>query len=112
MGFGGFGSLGFGRVWVIGWAVGVWGGGRLNGHEKKKGLKKSWVSNTRKFPVIFFPSKTVKKQGNSFYFFFAKYTRFVRNFLKNLFLVFFSNFFTTDTLKTLLGGPKVISMIY
>ena len=45
MGFGGFGSLGFGRVWVIGWAVGVWGGGRLNGHEKKKwGYIKSWVS--------------------------------------------------------------------
>ena len=37
MGFGGFGSLGFGRGWVIGWAVGVWGGGRLNGHEKKNG---------------------------------------------------------------------------
>ena len=26
MGFGGFGSLEFGRVWVIGWAVGVWVG--------------------------------------------------------------------------------------
>ena len=69
----------------------------------------------------------VKIEGNSLYFFsqqnrsknmripftfFAKYTRFVRNFLKILFLVFFSNFYTTDTLKPLLGGPKVISVIY
>ena len=29
MGFGGFGSLGFGRVWVIGWAMGVFGGGGM-----------------------------------------------------------------------------------
>ena len=27
MGLGELGSLGLGRVWVIGWAVGVWGGG-------------------------------------------------------------------------------------
>ena len=53
MGFGGFGSLGFGRVWVIGWAVGVWCGGRLNGQGKKMGLKKIMG---------------VKIQGNSVYF--------------------------------------------
>ena len=62
--------------------------------------------------MFFSPPKSVKKQGNSLYFFFAKYTRFVRNFLKIVFLVFFSNFYTTDTLKPLLGDPKVISVIY
>ena len=83
------------------------------GMKKKNGVKKNHgCQNTRKFPVFFSPSKSVKNQGNSFYFFFAKYTRFVRNFLKKLFLVFFSKFFTSDTLKTLLGGPKVISVIY
>ena len=70
MGFGGFGSLGFGRVWVIGWAVGVWGGGRLNGHEKKNRVKKNHgCQNRRKFPIFFSPPKSVKKQGNSLYFF-------------------------------------------
>ena len=60
----------------------------------------------------FFPTKIGQKTREFPLLFFAKYTRFVRNFLKILFLVFFSNFYTTDTLKPLLGGPKVISVIY
>ena len=44
--------------------------------------------------------------------FLTKYTRFVRNFLKKLFLFFFTNFYTTDTLKSHLRGPKIISVIY
>ena len=132
--------------------------------------KKSWVSKYKEIPCIFFASKSVKKRGNSFHFFFAKYTRFVwnflknwflvffsffhdryfknssrgtknnqenvvssfreiceilvkirfltkytrfgRNFLKNVFLFFFTNFYITDTLKPLLRGPKIISVIY
>ena len=112
MGFGGFGSLGFGRVWVIGWAVGVWGGGRLNGHEKKMGLKKIMGVKIQGNSLYFFPIKIGQKTREFLLLFFAKYTRFVRNFLKNLFLVFFSNFFTTDTLKSLLGGPIIIGEIY
>ena len=44
--------------------------------------------------------------------FLTKYTRFGRNFLKNVFLFFFTNFYITDTLKPLLRGPKIISVIY
>ena len=44
--------------------------------------------------------------------FLTKKNRFVRNFLKKLFLFFFTNFYTTDTLKSLLRGPKIISVIY
>ena len=44
--------------------------------------------------------------------FLTKYTRFLRNFLKKLFLFFLTNFYTTDTLKPLLRGPKIISVIY
>ena len=44
--------------------------------------------------------------------FLTKYTRFVRNFLKKLFLFFLTDFYTTDTLKSLLRGPKIISVIY
>ena len=44
--------------------------------------------------------------------FLTKYTRFGRNFLKKIFLFFFTNFYTTDTLKPLLRGPKIISVIY
>ena len=62
--------------------------------------------------MFFCPTKIGQKTREFPLLFFAKYTRFVRNFLKILFLVFFSNFYTTDTLKPLLGGPKVISVIY
>ena len=62
--------------------------------------------------MFFCPTKIGQKTREFPLLFFAKYTRFVRNFLKILFLVFFPNFYTTDTLKPLLGGAKVISVIY
>ena len=46
------------------------GGEKTNWHEKKMGVKKiSGVKITRKFPEFLSPPKSVKKQGNSFYFF-------------------------------------------
>ena len=44
--------------------------------------------------------------------FLTKYTRFVRNFLKKIFLFFLTDFYTTDTLKSLLKGTNIISVIY
>ena len=70
MGFGGFGSLGFGRVWVIGWAVGVWGGGRLNGHKKKMGVYKSMDVKIEGNSLCFFPHQNRSKtKGIPFTFF-------------------------------------------
>ena len=78
----------------------------------KMGLKKIMGVKIMEIPCIFFPIKIGQKTREFLLLFFAKYTRFVRNFLKNLFLVFFSNFFTKDVLKRLLRGPKVTSVIY
>ena len=57
--------------------------------------------NTKDFLVIF--SKIVKN---------PKISRNVRNFLTKLIFLFFFHFFTKDTLKRLLGGPKSLRMIY
>ena len=91
MGFGGFGSLGFGRVWVIGWAVGVWGGGRLNGHEKKKmGVYKSMGVKIEGNSLCFFPHQNrSKNKGISFTFFCEIYpfcAKFFENFIFSFFL--------------------------
>ena len=76
------------------------------GMKKKVGYIKSWMSKQKEIPYVFFPTKIGQKPREFPLLFFAKYTRFVRNFLKILFLVFFSNFYTTDTLKRFLGGQK------
>ena len=83
MGFGGFGSLGFGRVWVIGWAVGVWGGGRLNGHEKKMGLKKIMGVKIKGNSLYFFcPIKIGQKTREFFLLFFCEIYPFCAKFFE------------------------------
>ena len=78
--------------------------------EKPSDFKKIMGVKIKGNSLYFFPTKIGQKTRAFLLLFFAKYTRFVRNFLKNLFLFFFSNFYTTDTLKHLLGGPNIFGV--
>ena len=87
-------------------------GGRLNGHEKKMGLKKIMGVKIQGNSLYFFPHQNRSKNKGIPFTFFCEIYPFCAKFYDKLFFFHFFHFFRTDILKHLLGGPKIIRVIY
>ena len=93
-------GLGVGRVWVIGWAMGVFRGGRRLKHNTCKTSVPPQLGKIQEISLYF-----VRKSSKS-----KNLSEMCESFSLNYF--FFFHFFTTDTLKCLLGGTETVKMIY
>ena len=82
------------------------------GMKKKMGVYKIMGVKIEGNSLYFFPHQNRSKNKGIPFTFFCEIYPFCAKFFENFIFSFFSNFYTTDTLKPLLGGPKVISVIY